>query len=51
MKTITIRLPDVEAAMLLEVGKVNKAYRDLQGLLISQIQWEYQKTPKGRAGR
>jgi hypothetical protein len=51
MKTITIRLPDVEAAMLLEVGKVNKAYRDLQGLLISQIQREYQKTPKGRAGR
>ena len=50
MKTITIRLPDVEAAMLLEVGKVNKAYRDLQGLLISQIQREYQKTPKGRAG-
>jgi hypothetical protein len=51
MKTIIIRLPDVEAAMLLEVGKVNKAYRDLQGLLISQIQREYQKTPKGRAGR
>jgi len=41
MKTITIRLPDVEAAMLVEVQKVNKAYRDLQGLLISQIQHEY----------
>ena len=51
MKTIAIRLPDVEAAMLLEVGKVNKAYRDLQGLLISQIQTEYQKTPKGRAAK
>ena len=51
MKTITIRLPDVEAAMLLEVGKVNKAYRDLQDLLINQIQTEYQKTPKGRAAR
>ena len=51
MKTITIRLPDVEAAMLLEVQKVNKAYRDLQGLLINQIQLEYQKTPKGRASR
>ena len=37
MKTITIRLPDVEAAMLVEVQKVNKAFRDLQGLLISQI--------------
>jgi hypothetical protein len=51
VKTITIRLPDVEAAMLLEVGKVNKAYRDLQGLLINQIQQEYAKTPKGRAAR
>ena len=51
MKTITIRLPDVEAAMLLEVQKVNKAYRDLQGLLINQIQREYAKTPKGRAAR
>ena len=51
MKTITIRLPDVEAAMLLEVQKVNKAFRDLQGLLINQIQQEYAKTPKGRASR
>ena len=51
MKTITIRLPDVEAAMLVEVQKVNKAYRDLQGLLISHIQQEYQKTPAGRAKR
>ena len=51
MKTITIRLPDVEAAMLVEVQKVNKAYRDLQGLLINQIQQEYAKTPQGRASR
>ena len=51
MKTITIRLPDVEAAMLMEVQKVNRAYRDLQGLLVSQIQQEYAKTPKGRASR
>ena len=51
MKTITIRLADVEAAMLVEVQKVNRAYRDLQGLLISQIQQEYAKTPKGRASR
>ena len=51
MKTITIRLPDVEAAMLVELQKVNKAYRDLQGLLINQIQQEYAKTPKGRAAR
>ena len=51
MKTITIRLPDVETAMLVEVQKVNKAYRDLQGLLINQIQQEYAKTPKGRAAK
>ena len=51
MKMISIRLPDVEAAMLVEVQKVNRAYRDLQGLLISQIQQEYAKTPKGRASR
>ncbi len=51
MKTITIRLPDVEAAMFLEVRKVNKVYKDLQGLLINQIQQEYAKIPKGRAAR
>jgi len=51
MKTITIRLPDVEAAMLVEVQKTNRAYRDLQVLLVSQIQQEYAKTPKGRASR
>ena len=43
MKVITIRLPDVEAAMLVEVQKVNRAYRDLQGLIISQIRREYRK--------
>ena len=51
MKTIAIRLPDVETAMLMEVQKVNRAYRDLQGLLLNQIQQEYAKTPKGRASR
>jgi len=45
MKTITTRLPDVEAVMLLELQTVNQAYRDLQGLLISQIRHEYAKTP------
>jgi hypothetical protein len=51
VKTIIFRLPDVEAAMLVELQKVNKAYRDLQGLLVSQIQQEYAKTPKGRAAK
>ena len=41
MRTFTIRLPDVEAAMLVEVQKVNKANINLQGLLRSQIQQEY----------
>ena len=45
MKTIAIRLPDVEAAMLVQVQKVNRAYRDLQSLLITQIHQEYAKTP------
>jgi hypothetical protein len=43
MKTIIIRLPDVEAAMLGEVEKRNKAFKDLQQLLIQQIRQEYQK--------
>ena len=41
MKTITIRLPDVEAAMLVEVQKVNKSYRDVSRLLSRQIASEY----------
>ncbi len=48
MKTIIIRLPDVEAAMLLEVQKVNKAYTDLQGLLVKQIREEYEKNATGK---
>ncbi|MCP9784123.1 hypothetical protein KBY83_12510 [Cyanobium sp. WKJ7-Wakatipu] len=51
MKTIAIRLPDVEAAMLVEVQKRDKAYRDLQGLLVSQIRQEYAKTPPARADK
>jgi len=31
MKTITLRIPDVEAAMLVEVQKRNKSFRDLRG--------------------
>ena len=51
MKTITIRLPDVEAAMLVEVQKRNKAFMDLQQLLIQQIHQECAKTPAGKAAR
>ena len=47
MKTIAIRMPDVEAAMRVEVQKRNKAFKDLQQLLIKQIRQEYQKTSGG----
>ena len=50
MKTITIRLPDVEAVMLVEVQKRNKAFKDLQQLLIQQIRQEYKKI-SGGSGR
>ena len=43
MKTLTIRIPSVEAAMLAEVQKSNKTFRDLQGLLLGLIRQEYQK--------
>jgi len=43
VKTITIRLPDVEAAMLKEVQKRNKAYRDLNDMVLKQLRWEYEK--------
>jgi hypothetical protein len=42
MKTLTLRIPDVEAAMLLEVQNSNKSFRDLQGLLLGLIRQEYQ---------
>jgi len=41
MKTIIIRLPDVEAAMLVEVQKRNKEFRDLQSFIVKAILKEY----------
>jgi hypothetical protein len=43
MKTLTLRIPDVEAAMLVEVQKTNKSFRDLQALLLGLIREEYGK--------
>ena len=43
MKTITIRLPDVEAAMLVEVQKKNRRFKDIQMLLRQLIQDAYFK--------
>ena len=48
MKTLTIRIPDVEAAMLAEVQKSNKSFRDPQGLLLGLIRQEYQKISGGK---
>jgi len=41
MKAITIRLPDVEAAMLVEVQKKNRIFKDIQMLLRQLIQDAY----------
>jgi len=45
VKTIIIRLPDVEAAMLVEVQKRSKDFGNLQLLLGGLIRSEYEKTP------
>ena len=50
MKTIRIHLHPVEEAMLIEVQKVNRRFKDLDALLLRQIREEYAKTPKGRSG-
>ena len=41
MKTITIRLPDVEAAMLVEVQKKDKAFRNIQLMVMQNIRKAY----------
>ena len=43
MKTVTIRLPEVEAAMLLELQKKNKKYRDLGVLVAGLISADFSK--------
>jgi len=49
MKTITIRLPDLEAAIVVEVQKRNKVFRSLQALVASQIRQEYAKLSNGKS--
>ena len=41
MKTIATRLPDVEAAMLLELQKTDKDFRDLPRLILQKVRNEY----------
>jgi len=43
VKTITIRLAALEAAMLVEIQKRNKDYRDIQSFFLCQIREEYRK--------
>jgi hypothetical protein len=48
VKTITIRLPDVEAAMLVEVQTRNKAFKGMQDLLVQQIREMHAELRKER---
>jgi len=43
MKTITIRLPDVEAAMLLEIQRHNKIYNILNAEIRQRVSEIYSK--------
>jgi len=49
MKTITIRLPDVEAAMLLELQKSKQEFKLLDKLIASLIRNQYQALPPSRS--
>jgi len=48
MKTITLRIPAVEAAMLQEVQKTHKAFCNLEVLVLDLIREKYGKTPVGK---
>jgi hypothetical protein len=43
MKTITLRIPSVEAAMLQELQKTHKHFRNLEALVLGLIREEYRK--------
>jgi hypothetical protein len=43
MKTITIRLPDVEAAMLVELQSKKKQFKDLDLWFAREIRSEYRR--------
>ena len=43
MKTITLRIPLVEAAMLQELQKTHKQFRNLEGLVLGLIREVYGK--------
>ena len=43
MKTITLRIPAVEAAMLQDLQKTHTAFRNLEMLMLGLIREEYGK--------
>ena len=43
MKTITLRIPAVEAAMLQDLQKSHKQFRNLEVLVLGLIREEYEK--------
>ena len=43
MKTMTLRIPAVEAAMLQDLQKTQKAFRNLEALVLGLIREEYGK--------
>ena len=45
--SLDIRMSDVKAAMLLEAQKVNRAFRDLQSIVVQKIRLEYEKLKRG----
>ena len=48
MKAITIRLPAVETAMLIEVQQGNKYYMRINVYFVSEMQREYERWLKAR---
>ena len=46
MKTITLRIPSVEAAMLQELQKTHKQFRNLEALVLGLIREVYGKSGK-----
>jgi hypothetical protein len=43
MKTITLRIPSVEAAMLQELQRTHKQFRNLEAVVLGLIREEYGK--------
>jgi len=50
MRSITIRLPDAEAAMLVVAQRKNPGFRNLETMLIKLIRDEYFSLVSGHSG-